>query len=225
MNTQPTNRVLCLVAAALLAATVSTAASAVTIQRDPLCSSGKCDVDNFDLFSAAVGTPLVVDVMFTDMRHIELDSAGPSTTNIEFGIGNTGNSVDLGYQLTFDLIEMDGSLLTSNLLVVTDTAPAGFNHIRNQPLTTLPAGLIFHGLRITAETTCIDAAPGSCNFFDLRVAGGGGSAGTAVSGPIVFNRATGGIWMQVPAPAAAPLVLGGAALLVLRRRVRRIAAG
>jgi hypothetical protein len=178
-------------------------AAAVDIVRDPMCSGGACEVDNFDLFGAPVGTPLEVDVTFTDMQHISL-SASPST-NIEFGIGNTGNNVDLPYRIVFDLSDMNGNLITNEQLVVDDTAPAGTIHVVSLPLTPLPADTIFHDFHIRVDTQC--AVGAVCNTFDLRVAGGGGDIGTAVSGPIRFNRAVKGSW--VPEPSASVLLAVG----------------
>lgn len=189
---------------------VSAPAAAVDISRDPSCGGGACDVDNFGLFGVAVG-PLEVDVIFTDMQHIAL-AQGP-TTNIEFGIGNTTGNADLDYRIVFDLSDMQGNLITNELLVVENTAPAGFNHIVSLPLTPLPPDTIFHDFHISVETEC--AVAGACNTFDLRVAGGGGDPGTLVSGPIHFNRAEKGAW--VPEPSTALLSLIGLVLVGLRR--------
>jgi hypothetical protein len=190
-------------------------AVAIDILRDPSCGGGVCNVDNFDIFGAPVGTPLEVDVIFTDMQHIAL-AQSPSTT-IEFGIGNTGNNFDLAYRFEFNLSDMNGNLITDDLLVVEDVAPAGVIHIPFQTVTQLPADTIFHDFHIMVETDC--PAGAACNNFDLRVAGGAGDPGTAVSGPIRFNRAEKGIW--VPEPSAALLLVCGLVAIAARRPLKK----
>ena len=168
---------------------------AVDVIRDPLCSGGGCDIDSVSILGAATDTPLEVNVLFPDMKHIELDAGGASTTNAEFAINNTVNSADLIYRITMDLADLQGNLLTSGLLVHTDTAPANLSHLVQLPLTPLPPALVFNEVQFFVETEC--AIPGACSTFDFLAAGGGGS-GTGASGPIRFNRAQGGF--SIPEP-------------------------
>jgi PEP-CTERM motif len=194
---------------------------ATTVMRDPLQGAGFVDVDGGVplVLGAPAETPLEVDFVFNQMRHIELMEG--ASTNIEFGIGNTGNDADLDYRIVFDLSDMNGDLLTNDLLVSESTAAAGTINIVALDLTPLPA-VIFHDFHIRVETKFVDPNSGG-GLFDFYVAGGGGDVGTSVSGPIRFNRAVVGEW--VPEPSAILLGvmgLGGLVLVGWRRdgRVR-----
>ena len=187
---------------------------AITVMRDPVQGAGFVEVNGGLplILGAPVNSPLEVDIVFTDMQHIQLMD-GASTT-VEFGIGNTGNSSPLNYRIVFDLSDMNGNLITNEALVVQDTASAGFIKILNLDLTPLPP-VIFHDMHVRVETSFAGLNSGS-GLFDLYMAGGAGSSGTGVSGPIRFNRAVVGVW--VPEPTAARLGLFGFACLVLCRR-------
>ena len=164
-------------------------------------------------FSARVSSPLEVDIVFTEMRHIQLMDG--ATTTVEFGIGNTGNSSPLNYRIEFNLSDMSGNLITDDALVVQSTASGGFIQIVNLDLTPLPA-VKFHDMHVRVDATFAGLNSGS-GLFDLFMAGGAGSSGTGVSGPIRFNRALVGVW--VPEPTSAGLgLLGFACLLLLRRK-------
>jgi hypothetical protein len=195
----------------------SSRAGAITFMRDPVQGAGFVDVEGAlpAILGAPVGTPVAVDFVFTEMQHIQtLEGA---TTTIEFGVGNTGNSADLNYRIVFDLSEMDGSLLTNELLVVEGTAPNGVIQALDLPLTLVPA-LIFHDFHVSIETSFTETNTGG-GLFDLYVAGGGGGGG-AVSGPVRFNRAVEGVW-AVPEPHTAMLsLLGISALYGLAHRRR-----
>lgn len=171
----------------------NTSITATVITRDPLCAAGNCEVDGFDIFGASVGVNHDFYVDFLGNQTIEL-LVGPTTT-IEFGIGNTGGSAALDYRIVFDLTDQNGQPLTNDLLVVDETAPAGFYHIKDLPLTNLPPATSVYGFRVSVDTEC--AVPGSCTSFDLLVAGGGGGGG-AVSGPIHFNRTVNGLGVPEP---------------------------
>jgi PEP-CTERM motif len=187
---------------------------AVTVVRNPVQGAGFVDVDGGLplILGAPVGDPLQIDFVFEDMRHIELMKG--ATTNIEFGIGNTGNNRDLSYRIVFDLSDMNGNLITNEALVLDSTAPAGFNHIVNLDLTPLPE-VVFHDFHIQIDTHFADGSTGD-GLFDFYVAGGGGDPNTGVSGPIRFNRAVVGEW--VPEPATVTLGLVGLGVLLLSRR-------
>jgi hypothetical protein len=166
-----------------------------------------------------VGSPLDYDVVFTDMQHIQLMSG--ATTTAEFAIGNTGNTADLNYHIAFDLSDMQGNLITTNALVVDSTAPAGFFHIVSLDLTPLPP-VIFHDFHVRVETSFIGANTGS-GLFDFSMAGGAGDLGTAVSGPVRFNRAVVGQWVPEPSGAALAWMAIAAMVHQLRRSSRRSA--
>lgn len=205
------------VLALALLAVVSNYSRAAVVERNPTQGAGFVDVDNFDFFGVRAGTPFEVDVVFTDMQHIELLVQG-ATTNIEFGIGNTTNDVDLNFEITFDLSDELGNLITQDALFVAGTAQAGFIQAINLDLTPLPP-VIFHDFHIFVKTEFVEPADG---LFDLRVAGGGGVPGTIVSGPIRFNRAVVGDW-GVPEPTTFAVwsLLGACVTGVgLRRRSR-----
>ena len=190
-------------------------AGAITFLRDPVQGAGFVDVDGAlpTILGAPVGTPIAADFVFTDMQHIQTMEG--ATTTVEFGVGNTGNSSELDYRIVFDLSEMDGSLLTNELLVVERTAPPGVIQALSLPLTPVPA-LIFHDFHVAIETSFAEDNTGS-GLFDLYVAGGGGST---VSGPVRFNRAVEGVW-AVPEPHTAMLsLLGIGALCRLAHRRR-----
>lgn len=184
---------------------------------DPVEGAGFVDVDAGALpqiLGAPVGTLLELDYLFNDMKHIQLDEG--ASTNIEFGVGNTGNSVDLDYRIVFDLSDMNGDLITNEAIVVEGTAFAGSIKAENLSLQPLPP-VKFHDFHISVETSFAD--PVSGGLFDFYVAGGGGDLGTVVSGPVRFNRATVGIW--VPEPAAWMLLLTALGLTITTRRGRR----
>ena len=187
---------------------------AITVTRDPVQGSGVVDVEGGVplILGAPVSTPLEVDFVFTEMRHIELMDG--STTNVEFGIGNTGNSAELNYRIVFDLSDMNGNLITNEALVVENTASGGFINIVNLDLTPLPP-VIFHDFHILVETDFVGGNTGG-GLFDFYIAGGGGDPGTGVSGPIRFNRAVVGEW--IPEPSTAALGLLSLAGLLLRAR-------
>jgi hypothetical protein len=186
---------------------------AITVMRDPIQGAGFVEVNGGLplILGAQVSSPLEVDIVFTDMQHIQLMDG--ATTTVEFGIGNTGNSSPLNYRIVFDLSDMSGNLITNEALVVQDTASAGFIKVVNLDLTPLPA-VKFHDMHVRVETSFAGLNSGS-GLFDLYMAGGAGSVGTGVSGPIRFNRAVVGIW--VPEPAAAGLAWLGLACLLLHR--------
>ena len=189
---------------------------AVTVVRNPVQGAGFVNVDGGLplILGVPVGDPLLIDFVFEEMRHIELMNS--ATTNIEFGIGNTGNSHDLSYRIVFDLSDMHGNLITNEALVVDSTASAGFIHIVNLDLTPLPP-VIFHDFHIRIDTHFADGSTAD-GLFDFYVAGGAGDPGTGVSGPIRFNRAVVGEW--VPEPASVTLgLLGLGVLLLFRRRL------
>ena len=208
----PVRLAVCFVVAWLAAA--ASPVLAITVMRDPVQGSGIVNVDGGLplILGAPVSAPLEVDVVFTDMRHIQLMDG--STTNIEFGIGNTGNNADLDYRIVFDLSDMHGNLITNEALVVENTASAGTINIVALDLTPLPP-VVFHDFHIRVEAALIAPSSGS-GLFDLYVAGGGGDLGTSVSGPIRFNRAVVGEW--VPEPATAALAIVALAGLLLRGR-------
>ncbi len=168
-------------------------AQGITIPVNPVQGAGIVDVDLGPgplILGAPVGTPLEIDFVFNDMKHIELLIDG-ATTDIEFGIGNAGNNVDLPYRIVFDLSDQHGNLITQDALVVEGIAPAGFIHVASQNLSPLPA-VIFHDFHVRVETE------GVGGLFDLFVAGGAGDFGTVVSGPVTFNRAAVGKWIPEP---------------------------
>jgi hypothetical protein len=187
---------------------------AITVMRDPIQGAGFVEVQGGTplILGAPVSSPLEADIVFTDMQHIQLMDG--ATTTVEFGIGNTGNSSPLNYRIEFNLSDMSGNLITDDALVVQGTASAGFIQIMNLDLTPLPA-VKFHDMHVRVETNFAGLNSGS-GLFDLYMAGGAGSAGTGVSGPIRFNRAVVGIW--VPEPAAAGLAWLGLACLLLHRK-------
>lgn len=192
----------------------SSPSQAVEFMVDPVQGSGYVDVDAGALpqiFGTPVGAPLELDFTFIDMKHVELDDS--ATTNIEFGVGNTGNDVDLDYRIVFDLSDMNGNLITNEAIVVEGTAQAGFIQTENLPLHPLPP-VKFHDFHISVETMFAD--PVSGGLFDFYVAGGGGDPGTIVSGPVRFNRAVVGIW--VPEPASWTLLVPLAMVACRRRR-------
>jgi len=205
--------------AATCLAVAASPAMATAVMRDPMQGAGFVDVDGGVplILGAQAETPLEVDFVFNEMRHIELRDG--ATTNIEFGIGNTGNDGDLDYRIVFDLGDMNGDLITNELLVSESTAAAGTINIVALDLTPLPP-VIFHDFHIRVETEFIDPNTGS-GLFDFYVAGGGGDVGTSVSGPIRFNRALVGEW--VPEPTATLLVvIGLGALLSFGDRARMV---
>ena len=188
---------------------------AITVMRDPIQGAGFVEVNGGTSSHprAPVSSPLEVDIVFTDMRHIQLMDG--ATTTVEFGIGNTGNTANLNYRIEFNLSDMSGNLITNDALVVQNTASGGFIQIVNLDLTPLPP-VKFHDMHVRVEASFAGPNSGS-GLFDLYMAGGAGSSGTGVSGPIRFNRAVVGVW--VPEPTAAGLgVLGFACLLLLRRK-------
>jgi hypothetical protein len=202
--------------AVLLPVAATSHTHAVTVMRDPIQGAGFVEVAGGTplILGAPVSSPLDVDIVFTDMRHIELMN-GASTT-VEFGIGNTGNTADLDYRIVFDLSDMSGNLITNEALVVQNTAPAGFIQIVNLDLTPLPP-VIFHDMHVRVEASFDGANTGS-GLFDLYIAGGAGDVGTGVSGPIRFNRAIVGEW--IPEPAAAALAIIALAGLMIQHRHR-----
>ena len=209
-----------LVTSAIVLAMLATTphAGAITIDRTPVQGAGLVTVANGLplILGAPVGTLLEVDIVFTDMQHIELLPG--TNTNIEFGIGNTGNPNELAYRIVFDLTDEFGNRITNEHLVVESTAPDNVFHIPNQPQLILLPEVTFHGIRITVET-----AGDIGTDFDLFVAGGAGDPGTGVSGPIVFNRAVVGVWTpSTPEPITAALGLMGLATLGMATR-RRVA--
>lgn len=183
-----------------------------TIMVDPVQGAGFVDVDAGPLpqiLGAPIGTDLEVDFVFNDMKHIELFEG--ASTDIEFGIGNTGNSKGLPYRIIFDLSDEHGNLITQDALVVDNIAPANVIQVLDLDLTPLPA-VIFHDFHVRVETQ------GEGGLFSLYVAGGaGGTAG--VSGPVTFNRAEVGDWI-IPEPTS--LTFAALSLLSLswRRRNR-----
>jgi hypothetical protein len=187
---------------------------AITVMRDPIQGAGFVNVDGGLplVLGAPVSAPLEVDIVFNEMRHIQLMDG--ATTTVEFGIGNTGNTSALDYKIVFDLSDMNGNLITTDALVVQDTVQGGFIKAHNLELTPLPP-VIFHDMHVRVEAGYAGANTGS-GLFDFYIAGGGGEVGTAVSGPIRFNRAVVGEW--VPEPATAGLALLAMALTQLRRR-------
>lgn len=189
-------------------------AEGITIQVNAVQGAGFVDVDPGPLpqiLGAPVGTVLEVDFVLNDMKHIELlDGA---STNIEFGIGNTGNEVELPYRIVFDLSDEHGNLITHDALVVVGLAPANVFHIINLDLTPLPA-VIFHDFHVRVETL------GGGGLFSLFVAGGAGGTGS-VSGPITFNRAEVGDWI-IPEPSGITLLW--LAMFGLHAYTRRIQA-
>jgi len=213
-------RVLVASAALTMLFVAASQAHAVTLMKDPVQGAGFVEVDLGGLptiLGAPVGTPLELDVVFNEMRHIELMEG--ATTTVEFGVGNTGNNVDLNYRIVFDLSDMNGNLITNEALVVEDTATAGTIKAHQLNLTPLPA-VIFHDFHIKVETEF--ETGGGSGLFDLYVAGGGGD-GAAVSGPIRFNRALVGEW--VPEPSSAALAMIPLAGLTFHRRRMHKSAG
>jgi hypothetical protein len=193
-------------------------AQGVTYMVDAVEGAGFAQFDAGPLpqiFGAQVGTPLEIDYVFNDMMHIELREG--ASTNIEFGVGNTGNNVDLDYRIVVDLSDMNGDLITNEAIVVEGTASAGFIQLENLPLLPLPPGK-FHDLHIAVETVLVDPVSGG-GTFDFYVAGGGGDPGTGASGPVRFNRATVGIW--VPEPPAWTLLPPLAVVACWRLRRQR----
>jgi hypothetical protein len=136
-----------------------------------------------------------------------------ATTTVEFGIGNTGNTSALNYKIVFDLSDMSGNLITSDALVIQSTVQGGLIQAHNLDLTPLPP-VKFHDMHVRVEASFAGPNTGG-GLFDFYIAGGGGSAGTAVSGPIRFNRAVVGMW--VPEPAGVGLAVFGLACLLLTR--------
>jgi hypothetical protein len=203
-------------AAAWLLLIVAPRVEAVTFMRDPMQGGGVVEVEGGIplILGAPVSSPLEVDIVFTDMQHIQLMDG--ATTTVEFGIGNTGNTAALNYRIEFNLSDMSGNLITDDALVVESTAQGGFFHIVNLDLTPLPA-VKFHDMHVRVDASFAGLNNGS-GLFDLFMAGGAGSSGTGVSGPIRFNRAVVGIW--VPEPAAAGLGLIAIACVALRLRRR-----
>jgi MYXO-CTERM domain-containing protein len=187
---------------------------AVTFTRDPMQGAGFVEVEGGlpIILGAPVSSPLEVDIVFTDMQHIQLMDG--ATTTVEFGIGNTGNTANLDYRIVFDLSDMAGNLITTDALVVQNTVQGGFIQVINLDLTPLPP-VIFHDMHVRVEASFAGPNTGA-GRFDLFMAGGAGSSGTGVSGPIRFNRAVVGVW--VPEPTAAGLGLLGLACLLLHRR-------
>jgi hypothetical protein len=197
---------------------VASHVQAVTVMRDPMQGAGFVDVEGGIplILGAPVSAPLEVDIVFTDMQHIQLMD-GASTT-VEFGIGNTGNTANLNYRIEFNLSDMSGNLITNDALVVQNTASGGFFQVVNLDLTPLPP-VKFHDMHVRVEAS-FDGPNSGGGLFDLFMAGGAGSSGTGVSGPIRFNRAVVGIW--VPEPTTAGLgSLGLAGLLLLCRKSGR----
>jgi hypothetical protein len=188
----------------------------VTIAVDPVQGAGFVDVDLGPgplILGAPVGTPLEVDFVFNDMKHIELFEG--ASTDIEFGIGNAGNNVDLPYRIVFDLSNEHGNLITEDALVVEGVAPKGLIHIASQDLSPLPP-TILHDFHVRVETD------GVGGLFDLFVAGGAGDFGTVVSGPVTFNRAEVGDWI-IPEPSSITLLCFGIlSLLAYGWRRRRV---
>ena len=187
---------------------------------ETMCGGGVCTVDNLVFAGGKAGAPINVDIFFDDLKTIQLDPTGASTTDVEFLVGNTTNEADLDYKITMDLIDYMGNALTTDMLIVESTVPASLNQVVSQPLNPLPAGVEFQGLRFVFDTSC----PGTCDnsllapTFDVTVAGGGGILGTAASGPIKFNRASGGV---VPEPnSMATVWIGAACIAIWRRRSR-----
>ena len=189
----------CRVAAAQAAPHVQ----AITVMRDPMQGAGFVEVQGGIplVLGVPVSSPLDVDIVFTDMQHIQLMDG--ATTTVEFGIGNTGNTADLNYRIEFNLSDMSGNLITNDALVVQSTASGGFLHIVNLDLTPLPA-VKFHDMHVRVDASFAGPNTGG-GLFDLFMAGGAGSSGTGVSGPIRFNRAVVGVW--VPEPTTAGLGL------------------
>jgi hypothetical protein len=197
------------------AASIPQTLSAVEFVVDPIQGAGFVSVDAGGLpqiLGAPVGTPLELDYIFSNMQHVELD-ASPST-NMEFGVGNTGNNVDLDYRIVVDLSDMNGNLLTNEAIVIEGTAQAGFIDIVGQPLLPLPP-ITFHDFHISITTEFADPVSGG-GLFDLYFAGGGGDPGTSVSGPVIFNRAQVGQW--IPEPSTAALLLLAASIAAQRRK-------
>ncbi len=192
----------------------------ITVMRDPMQGAGFVDVAGGLplILGAPVSAPLEIDIVFNEMRHIELMNS--ATTTVEFGVGNTGNTADLDYKIVFDLSDMNGDLITTDALVVQNTVQGGFINVVNLDLTPLPA-VIFHDMHVRVEASFDGANTGS-GLFDFYMAGGGGDSGTAVSGPIRFNRAVVGEW--IPEPGTAGLGLLGLTGLLLSRR-RELARG
>lgn len=182
---------------------VAVPASGVTFMVDPIQGAGVVEVDAGPLpqiLGAPVGTPLELDYVFNDMKHVMLSDG--ASTNIEFGVGNTTNNVDLDYRIVVDLSDMNGNLITNEAIVVEGTASAGFINLHDLPLQPLPS-ITFHDFHIAVDT--VFAEPVGDGLFDFYVAGGGGDPGTGASGPVRFNRATVGVW--VPEPSSAVLIL------------------
>jgi hypothetical protein len=195
---------------------VASRVEAVTFMRDPMQGAGFVDVEGGLplILGAPVSSPLDVDIVFTDMQHIQLMDG--ATTTVEFGIGNTGNSSPLNYRIEFNLSDMSGNLITDDALVVQNTASAGFIQVVNLDLTPLPA-VKFHDMHVRVDASFAGLNSGS-GLFDLYMAGGAGSSGTGVSGPIRFNRAIVGIWVPEPVTAGSGLIAIACVALRLRRR-------
>lgn len=198
---------------------VTSLTHAITLVEDPIQGAGFVDVDLGPpptIAGAPVGTPLEVDVVFSNMRHIELMNG--ATTNVEFAIGNTANSANLIYSIFFALSDMHGDLITPELPLVNSVAPAGLFQIVNIDLTPLPA-VIFHDFHVRVDTQ-FEGPNNGTSLFDLFIAGGAGDLGTGASGPVKFNRAVVGEW--VPEPSSAALTILGSSCLLLGTGARRI---
>jgi hypothetical protein len=189
---------------------------AVTFMRDPMQGAGFVDVEGGLplILGAPVSLPLDVDIVFTDMQHIQLMDG--ATTTVEFGIGNTGNSSPLNYRIEFNLSDMSGNLITDDALVVQNTIAGGLIQVVNLDLTPLPP-VKFHDMHVRVDASFAGLNSGS-GLFDLYMAGGAGSSGTGVSGPIRFNRAVVGIWVPEPTAAGLGLIAIACVALPLRRR-------
>jgi hypothetical protein len=194
---------------------VASRVEAVTFMRDPMQGAGFVDVEGGLplILGAPVSSPLDVDIVFTEMQHIQLMNG--ATTTVEFGVGNTGNSSPLNYRIEFNLSDMNGNLITDDALVVQNTIAGGLIQVVNLDLTPLPP-VIFHDMHVRVEASFAGLNSGS-GLFDLYMAGGAGSSGTGVSGPIRFNRAVVGMWVPEPATAGIALIAIACVLLPTRR--------
>jgi hypothetical protein len=195
---------------------VASRVEAVTFTRDPMQGGGVVEVEGGLplILGAPVSSPLEVDIVFTDMQHIQLMDG--ASTSVEFGIGNTGNSSPLNYRIEFNLSDMSGNLITDDALVVQNTASGGFIQVVNLDLTPLPP-VKFHDMHVRVDASFAGLNSGS-GLFDLYMAGGAGSSGTGVSGPIRFNRAVVGIWVPEPTTVGSGLIALTCLVLPLRRR-------